>query len=137
MDLKLKLILIYKMLTNGWEFYILNPFDKDIKQSTQDKYVDMYNKAYNSFIRQLCIPEPNDLLEDNNRFIYYIDLNGDNDKIKLEEEEYEYTFLKTVFLDKKLRKIKTDITEYYRMYNIYIENMYRQDDAFYLVLNKK
>lgn len=124
------------MLTNGWEFYILNPFDKDIKQSTQDKYVDMYNKAYNSFIGQLCIPEPNDLLEDNTSFMYYIDLNGDNDKIKL-EEEYEYTFLKTVFLDKKLRKIKTDITEYYRMHNIYIENMYRQDNAFYLVLNKK
>ena len=124
------------MLINGWEFYILNPFDKDIKQSTQDKYVDMYNKAYNSFIGQLCIPKPNDLLEDNISFIYYIDLNGDNDKIKL-EEEYEYTFLKTVFLDKKFRKIKTDITEYYRMHNIYIENMYRQDNAFYLVLNKK
>lgn len=124
------------MLTNGWEFFILNPFDKDIKQSTQDKYVDMYNKAYDSFIGQMCIPEPNDLLEDNFTFMYYIDLNGDNDKVEL-EEEYEYTFLKSVFLDKKFKKIRSDIIEYYKMHNIYVANMYKQDNAFYLVLNKK
>tara|TARA_Y100000741_G_scaffold364322_1_gene354928 strand:- start:1107 stop:1481 length:375 start_codon:yes stop_codon:yes gene_type:complete len=124
------------MLTNGWEFFILNPFDKDIKQSTQDKYVDMYNKAYDSFIGQLCIPEPNDLLEDNFTFMYYIDLNGDSDKVEL-EEEYEYTFLKSVFLDKKFKKISSDIIEYYKMHNIYVVNMYKQDNAFYLVLNKK
>lgn len=124
------------MLTNGWEFFILNPFDKNIKQSTQDKYVDMYNKAYDSFIGQICIPEPNDLLEDNFTFMYYIDLNGDNDKVEL-EEEYEYTFLKSVFLDKKFKKIRSDIIEYYKMHNIYVANMYRQDNAFYLVLNKK
>lgn len=124
------------MLTNGWEFFILNPFDKDIKQSTQDKYVDMYNKAYDSFIGQMCIPEPNDLLEDNFTFMYYIDLNGDNDKVEL-EEEYEYTFLKSVFLDKKFKKIRFDIIEYYKMHNIYVANMYKQDNAFYLVLNKK
>ena len=124
------------MLTNGWEFFILNPFDKDIKQSTQDKYVDMYNKAYDSFIGQMCIPEPNDLLEDNFTFMYYIDLNGDNDKVEL-EEEYEYTFLKSVFLDKKFKKIRSDIIDYYKMHNIYVANMYKQDNAFYLVLNKK
>ncbi len=124
------------MLTNGWEFFILNPFDKDIKQSTQDKYVDMYNKAYDSFIGQMCIPEPNDLLEDNFTFMYYIDLNGDSDKVEL-EEEYEYTFLKSVFLDKKFKKIRSDIIEYYKMHNIYVANMYKQDNAFYLVLNRR
>lgn len=124
------------MLTNGWEFFILNPFDKDIKQSTQDKYIDMYNKAYDSFIGQMCIPEPNDLLEDNFTFMYYIDLNGDNDKVEL-EEDYEYTFLKSVFLDKKFKKIRSDIIEYYKMHNIYVANMYKQDNAFYLALNKK
>ncbi len=124
------------MLTNGWEFFILNPFDKDIKQSTQDKYINMYNKAYDSFIGQMCIPEPNDLLEDNFTFMYYIDLNGDSDKVEL-EEEYEYTFLKSVFIDKKFKKIRSDIIEYYKMYNIYVANMYKQDNAFYLVLNKK
>lgn len=124
------------MLTNGWEFFILNPFDKDIKQSTQDKYVDMYNKAYDIFIGQLCIPDPNDLLEDNFTFMYYIDLTGDNDKVEL-EEEYEYTFLKSVFLDKKFKKIRADIIEYYKMHNIYVMKMYKQDNAFYLVLNKK
>ncbi len=124
------------MLTNGWEFFILNPFDSDIKQTTQDKYVYMYNKAYDTLIRQLCIPEPNDILEDDFNFIYYIDLAGDNNNIDL-EEQYEYTFLKSVFLDKKFKKIRFDILEYYKMYNINVVNMYKQDDAFYLVLNKK
>lgn len=124
------------MLTNGWEFFILNPFDENTKQSTQDKYINMYNKAYDSFIGQLCIPDPNDLLEYNFTFMYYIDLNGDNDKVEL-EEEYEYTFLKSVFLDKKFKKIRSDIIEYYKMHNIYVANMYKQDNAFYLALNRK
>ena len=124
------------MLTNGWEFFILNPFDSDIKQTTQDKYVYMYNKAYDTLIRQLCIPEPNDMLADDFNFIYYIDLAGDNNNIDL-EEQYEYTFLKSVFLDKKFKKIRFDILEYYKMYNINVVNMYKQDNAFYLVLNKK
>jgi len=124
------------MLSNGWEFFILNPFDKNVKQSTQDKYIDMYNKAYDNFIGQLCIPEPNELLEDDFTFMYYIDISGDNNRIEL-EEEYDYIFLKSVFLDKKFKKIRTDIIDYYKMHNIYVSNMYKHDDTFYLVLNKK
>ena len=57
----------------------------------------MYNKAYDRFIGQLCIPEPNDLFEDDFIFVYYIDLNDDNNKIEI-EEDYENTLLKTVLL---------------------------------------
>ena len=122
------------MLTNGWEFFILNPFDSNIKQTTQDKYMDMYNKAYNIFISQMCIPEPNDILEDNFSFLYYIDLT--NDIIEL-EEYYEYNFLKSVFLNKKYRKIRTDVTEYYNIYNINVVNIYVENNSLYLLLNKK
>tara|TARA_B100001175_G_scaffold229361_1_gene195949 strand:+ start:128 stop:499 length:372 start_codon:yes stop_codon:yes gene_type:complete len=123
------------MLINGWEFFILNPFESEIKQDTQDKYIDMYNKAYDTFIKQLCIPEPNEILEDGYSFTYYIELSGENDKIDL-EESYDYTFLKSVFLDKKLKRIRRDVISYYRMHNVFIQNMYKQDKAFYLVLNK-
>ena len=59
------------MLIDGWEFFILNPFESEIKQHTQDKYNEMYNKAYTTFLGQLCIPEPNELLEDGFSFTYY------------------------------------------------------------------
>jgi hypothetical protein len=124
------------MLFNGWEFFILNPLDGDIKQTTQDKYIEMYTKAYNSFLYQLCIPNPNDLLEDNFDFMYYIDISGENDKINL-EEKYDYNFLKSVFIDKKFKKLKTDVINYYTLQNIYVKNMYKQDNSFYLLLNKK
>ncbi len=124
------------MLFNGWEFFILNPLDGDIKQTTQDKYIEMYTKAYNSFLSQLCIPNPNDLLENNFDFMYYIDISGENDKINL-EEKYDYNFLKSVFIDKKFKKLKTDVINYYTLQNIYVKNMYKQDNSFYLLLNKK
>lgn len=122
------------MLTQGWEFFILNPFDKEIKQSTQDKYMNMYDKAYNILIGQMCIPEPNDILEDGFEFTYYIDLSGESDKIEL---DYEYTFLKSVFLDKKFKRIRSDVIEYYKMHNIYVSGIYKEADAVYLLLNKK
>lgn len=124
------------MLFNGWEFFILNPLDGDIKQTTQDKYIEMYTKAYSSFLSQLCIPNPNDLLEDNFDFMYYIDISGENDKINL-DEKYDYCFLKSVFIDKKFKKLRADVINYYTLQNIYVKNMYKQDNSFYLLLNKK
>ena len=36
------------MLHHGWEFFILNPLETVIEQKTQNKYIEMYNKAYNT-----------------------------------------------------------------------------------------
>lgn len=124
------------MLFNGWEFFILNPLDGDIKQTTQDKYIEMYTKAYSSFLSQLCIPNPNELLEDNFDFMYYIDISGENDKINL-DEKYDYCFLKSVFIDKKFKTLRADVINYYTLQNIYVKNIYKQDNSFYLLLNKK
>lgn len=123
------------MLYNGWEFFILNPLESDIKQTTQETYINMYNKAYNILLNQLCIPEPNDLLEDGYSFTYYIDFTGDNDIIDL-EEKYDYTFKKSVFLDKKNKKIFNDVNFYYKQHNIGVINMYRDNSELYLVLKK-
>ena len=94
----------------------------------------MYDKAYIILIEQMCIPEPNDILEDGFEFTYYIDLSGESDKIEL---DYEYTFFKSVFLDKKFKRIRSDVIEYYKMYNIYVSGIYKEADAVYLLLNKK
>jgi hypothetical protein len=136
-NLKTKLILIYKMLNNGWEFYILNPFDENIKQTSQDTYIDMYNQAYACLLAQLCIPSPNDLLcSENTTFIYYINCSEENDIIEL-EEKYEYKFRKSVFFDKKFKKIKSDIHNYYKLYNIKVSNIYKEDSNYFVVLETK
>lgn len=122
------------MLINGWEFYILNPFDENIKQSVQDKYISMYNKAYESLLQQLCIPNPRDLLSsDNTIFIYYIDCSGDNNVIDL-GENYDYKFLKNVFLEKKFKKIKFELINYYKTYNISISRMYKEETNYFIEL---
>ena len=125
------------MLANGWEFFILNPFDKEIKQTTQDKYLDMYNNAYNKLINQLCIPDPNDLLigENETSFMYYVSCSGTDDVIEL-DEPYDYVFRKSVFIDKKFRKIRHEIISYYKMHDININNMYKHEENFYIILQK-
>ena len=125
------------MLNNGWEFYILNPFDENIKQTAQETYIDMYNKAYNCLLRQLCIPTPRDLLStENTAFIYYIDCSGENDTIEL-EETYDYKFLKSVFLEKKFKKIKSDIINYYKLHDIKVSNMYKENSSYFIELDTR
>jgi len=127
------------MLSAGWEFYMLNPLDKDIKQTTQDIYLEMYNRAYTHFIQDLCIPEPNDLLintgDDDNTFLFYISCVGDLDIINL-EESYEFKFLKSKFFEKKYSKIKKDITLYYTGYNIKVNRIYKEGSNYFIELIK-
>ena len=127
------------MLTNGWEFFILNPLDKNIKQTTQDQYLDMYNKSYNKFIYDLCIPEPNDFLmntgEIPNNFLFLIPCSGISDIIN-NEDSYEFKFLKSKFFEKKYGKIKRDISLYYSKYNINVNRIYKRDSDYIIELVK-
>lgn len=123
------------MLYNGWEFFILNPLDTITEQKTQERYVKMYNKAYDTFLKQICIPNPEELIEEDYEFTYYIDLRGENDIIEL-DEKYGYNFLKSVFLNKKFKQIKNDATVYYKKYNITILNFYIYYKALYIILKK-
>ena len=104
------------MPQDGWEFFILDPTDKNSykNEKTQGIYNKMYTLAYNKLIQEICIPNPNELLQCDKdcTFLYYISCEGENDYIIL-GEEYEYKFLKSVFLDKKYNAIKKCIYVYY------------------------
>ena len=80
------------MFHNGWEFYILNPFSKDVLQTTQELYVQNYNKSYIDFINLLLIPEPFSLFFDElgtpvNTFVYYTSCEKDSDIINKDSED--------------------------------------------------
>ena len=128
------------MPQDGWEFYILDPTDKDKypNENTQNEYNRMYTSAYNKLLQELCIPNPNDLLisDKDTTFLYYINCEGDNDIINL-DEEYGYKFLKSVFLDKKYVAIKKCIYMYYNSHGIFVKSMYKDGFNYFIELEKK
>ena len=121
------------MIHNGWEFFIMNPFSEEISQSTQDLYMENYNKSYNIFINSLMIPEPNVLFTGDNSqtFMYYITCEED---IINKESDYGFKFLKSKFFEKKSKKIRTDLGIYYSQWNIKVNMIYRDCDKYYIEL---
>jgi hypothetical protein len=121
------------MIHNGWEFFIMNPFSEEISQSTQDLYMENYNKSYNIFINSLMIPEPNVLFtEDNSQtFMYYITCEED---VINKDSDYGFKFLKSKFFEKKSKKIRTDLGIYYSQWNIKVNRIYRDCDKYYIEL---
>lgn len=121
------------MIHNGWEFFIMNPFSEEISQSTQDLYMENYNKSYDIFINSLMIPEPNVLFtEDNSQtFMYYITCEED---IINKESDYGFKFLKSKFFEKKSKKIRADLGIYYSQWNIKVNRIYRDCDKYYIEL---
>jgi len=122
------------MFHNGWEYYIINPFSKDITQKTQELYLLNYNESYVKMINDLLIPEPLELFDNNtDTFIYYTDCSGDMDIIN-NDTVYEYKFLKHKFFEKKTNKIKRDLNIYYSQWNIKVNRVYRNGDKYYIEL---
>jgi hypothetical protein len=122
-------------LLMGWEFLILNPFDKNISQSSQKLYNKNYNNSYNKFIEGLCIPNPRELFNNDNLFTFYIHCGGDSDKIEL-EENFPISFLKSIFLKTKYKSIKHDLEKYYTTYDIHVRNLYKSGDYIFLIIQK-
>ena len=128
----------------GWEFLILNPFDKNITQSSQKLYNKNYNDSYYKFIKELCIPNPKELFDENenenekkcengNLFTFYILCGGNSDKIEL-EEKFEITFLKSVFLKTKYKYIRRDLQNYYEPFGINVRNLYQSGEYIFLII---
>lgn len=128
------------MPQNGWEFYILDPTDKDKypNENTQNEYNRMYIAAYNKLLQELCIPNPNELLQCDKDciFLYYINCEGDNDIINL-EEYYGYKFLKSVFFEKKYNAIKKCLYMHYNEHDIHVKYMYKDGFNYFIELEKK
>jgi hypothetical protein len=131
-------------MISGWEFLIINPFDKNLSQSSQKLYNKNYNDSYYKFVQELCIPKPKELFEKNfedqdenetknNLFTFYIFCSGNSDKIEL-ENSFEITFLKSVFLKTKYKNIKRDLQNYYRPFDINVRNLYQSGDYIFLII---
>jgi hypothetical protein len=118
-------------MIHGWEFFILNPYE-NIKECTQDTYLVKYNEAYNKLLGELCIPEPNELLNEGT-FLYFINCKGDSNILNT-NDSYEYKFLKDVFLEKKYKRIKKDVIEYYKSYNIGVKRIFKTTDGYIIEL---
>lgn len=101
----------------GWTYYI-----------TQDEKIFdvLYKEACTTFLKSCCIPKEtlDEINKNKNFFKFYIETNGDEDKIKLESGQYARNndgsyFVKSRFLQSKL--FKQSLVEYYNTHNIYIK----------------
>lgn len=117
---------------NGWEFLIFNPFEKKF-EDTQEIYLTEYNKSYNKFINEICIPNPMEIVRDNYTFLHFIDCNNNQDIINI-DSEFEYKFKKSVFFDKKIAKIKKDLKYYYSSFSINVNRIYKSENGFIIEL---
>jgi hypothetical protein len=124
------------MLVDGWEFMILNPFDKNIRKNTQELYSKNYKNSYNKLIEELSIPDPLEIFENKNLFTFYISCAGELDKIKL-EENFDIVFLRSVFLRTRFKNIKQDLQMYYNTYDINVRNLYKSGEYIFLIIEKK
>jgi hypothetical protein len=117
---------------NGWEFLILNPFEKNF-EDTQEIYISEYNKSYNKFLSEICIPNPCEIISDNYTFLHFIDCNKEQDIIN-NDSNFEFKFKKSVFFDKKITKIKRDLKEHYSNYSINVNRIYKCEHGFIIEL---
>lgn len=120
-------------MINGWEFFILNPFEIN-KEDIQDKYLIKYNEAYKTFISDICIPNPSEILIGTKNFLHYVSCNEDLDVIN-KDDDYEFKFLKSVFFEKKLNTIKRDLRYYYNNFSINVTRIYKGENGYIIELN--
>lgn len=127
-------------MESPWKFFIINPLDKNPKETTQELYIEHYNDSYSKLISSLCIPDPNDLLEDitvsgNNIFVFFINCSNENDIIN-KDSDFEYKFLKSKFFQYKFFKIKNQVAHYYLKHGIILNNIYKDGDNYLFELVK-
>ena len=123
------------LILNGWEYLTkINPLNIDSTQELQQIYLQKYNESYKLFIDSLClsvdklgeIKEINSLVIDSvsrekkTNYKFIIDLNGENDIINT-NDEYDYKFLKSKFINFKNKKIKQDLINYYKPLGFYVK----------------
>jgi hypothetical protein len=88
------------MIEDNWTFYIINPFDENFEESTQNEYNLKYNESLEKLFNELLIPDPINLLNNEFKFLHYIDCNKENNIIN-KDDSYGYKFLKSRFFETK------------------------------------
>lgn len=120
------------MTTDGIQFFMVNPFEEP-KETTQDIYQENMKKAFNILMKEMCIPDPEILVEDG-PFIILINCEGESNIIEL--PDYEFKFLKTKFFDFKSDLIKLSLYSYYNLKGITVSGLYRDQDQYFIKLKK-
>ena len=133
------------VIINGWEYLTdIKPNELVLEQKLQDSYLMQYNLSYHKFIKSLCIDKDNlDSIVNKfkntidtktgkyvTRYRFLIDTSDDNDVINF-DDNYPIKFLKSKFINFKLKKIKTDLITYYKPLGFYVKG------PFELSINKK
>ena len=132
-------------IINGWEYLTdINPTEMVFEQKLQDSYLMQYNLSYHKFLKSLCIDKDNlESIVGNLRhtidpktrkpvtkYRCIIDINEENDIIN-SDDDYPIKFLKSKFINYKIKKLKTDLISYYKPLGFYVKG------PFELVINKK
>lgn len=120
------------MATPDIQFFMVNPFEEP-KETVQDLYEENMNKAFEILMREMCIPEPEVLVQDG-PFTLMINCEGESDVIQF--PDYEYKFLKSKFFDFKSNMIKLSLYSYYNVKGIKVTNLYRDRDNYFVELRK-
>ena len=118
-------------MSNDIEFFIVDP-KTFVKEITQELYIKKSYEAFNILMEQLLIPEPEDLVEDS--FLFYINCEGENDKIIL--DDYDFVFLRSKFFDFRSETIKFNLYNYYNPRGIKVNNLFRDKDNYFIELTK-
>lgn len=114
------------LIINGWNYLTeINPKNLPTEQKIQKNYLNEYNNAYNIFLKELCLTETeldNIKKKDTNetKYQYIFDLTDQSDIIT-NNNNYPIKFLKSKFLNYKIRKIRQDLINYYKPLGFYIK----------------
>lgn len=120
------------MSTSGIQFFMVNPFEES-KEIVQDLYQENMHKAFIILMKQMCIPDPEVLVQDG-PFTLMINCEGESDII--DNPDYEYKFLKSKFFDFKSNLIKLSLYSYYNVKGIKVTKLYRDRDHYFVELKK-
>lgn len=132
-------------IINGWEYLTeIKPNEMIVEQKLQGSYLEKYNKAYETFVKSLCIDRENleNIVNSNEnkgtKYRFIIDTLDDNDIIN-KDDDYTIKFTKSKFINFKSKKIKNDLINYYKPMGFFVKgplglNINQKVTKFYIEL---
>lgn len=121
------------MIRDNWTFYIIDPFCKDFTENVQKQYNIKYNECLNALLDEIMIPEPKILLNNEFKFIHFINCDKENNIIN-KNDSYEYKFIKSKFFETKFYLILNKLKNYYKKHNINVNRIYSVKNGYNIEL---
>ena len=124
------------MNESGIIYNIFNPFDKNLKFNTnQDIYVNKCNEAFEEFVKSLFYDINDEMFNEVDKLILRFDISGDKNIIN-KDDDYEFKFLKSKFINNRYSKIKNILSNYYKEYNALVINIKLDNEFLFITLKK-